>query len=174
MPNITYIDHEGTASLVVQASSASGSGNAAVYQSAGTMLLERTLLANNAYGAYIASGATSTTFDRCTVSYNTGTSYAAIETYVPSGTTTIVSSIISHNASVGVRRSNAGTLNVTYSNLWGNSGSFGPPPTHAMLWLHPGKYQTRRRGLPPLSCKYAQSRGRRPRSQRLTRLPYLL
>ena len=91
-----------------------------------------TLISNNAYGVLILGG-TSATFDRCTVAFTTNNSIAAIETQIGSSSphvTSIVSSIVSHNASYGVRRYYSyGTVNVSNTDVWGNSGSFGPPPT---------------------------------------------
>ncbi|MFZ5443388.1 MAG: beta strand repeat-containing protein [Myxococcota bacterium] len=120
----------GTVSLVASSLRGTTQTNA-VLQSGGSLSLERTLIANNTYGVYLTGGTAS--FDRCTVSGN-GTSSVTtpgIETWMSSGTTTIISSIISHNSGRGVQRSNAGTINLTYSNVWGNQRSWGPPPTAA-------------------------------------------
>ncbi|MFO0597945.1 MAG: hypothetical protein U0228_21765 [Myxococcaceae bacterium] len=125
------IDAVGGADITVQASSITGGTSGyAVYQSNGTLRLERTLVSNNTYGIFVGSGATSTTLDRCTLSYQTGVGTPALETNVGAGhTMTVVSSIVSHNAGIGLKRTNVGTFNVTYSDVWGNSGTFGPPPT---------------------------------------------
>jgi hypothetical protein len=129
----TAIDQQSSGTIDVQASSITGTTSSySVYQTAGVMRFERTLISNNAYGVLILGG-TSATFDRCTVAFTTNSSIAAIETQIGSSSphvTSIVSSIVSHNASYGVRRYYSyGTVNVSNTDVWGNSGSFGPPPT---------------------------------------------
>ncbi|MGV3624417.1 MAG: beta strand repeat-containing protein, partial [Archangium sp.] len=116
------LTHAGGA-LTMQASTITGAVNDyAIRQTGGTMALERTLLANNSDGVSITGG-TSASFDRCTITKNDG---YGIFTNVGSTahTTTLVSSIVSHNGSYGLYRNSSGTFSVTYSNLWGNSGTW--------------------------------------------------
>jgi parallel beta-helix repeat protein len=136
--NVTNVTLSGTAggiahaagALTVTTSTVTGTtgSNSAVYQTGGSLSLERVIVSNNAYiGVYVAGG-TGTTLDRCTVAYN---GYYGVYTYVSSGTTTVTNSIVSHNAGQGLNRGWSGTLSFSYSNVWGNSNSYGPPPTSA-------------------------------------------
>jgi hypothetical protein len=93
--------------------------------SSGTTTLTSSLLYGNStissyYGVVRASGGV-INVDRCTIANNTGTANGV---YVYTGTITATSSIIASNPGVGVGNY-AGTLNTTYSNVWGNTGGNG-------------------------------------------------
>ena len=124
------LDHEAAGAVNVTDSSFSGGTTSyAIYQSAGTLSLTTSRVTNNTYAVYIAGG-TSSSFDRCTIAFNSSTSVAGIDTFVSSGATTVTSSVITQNGTYGVRRGNGGSISVTSSNVWGNSNTFGPPPTN--------------------------------------------
>lgn len=98
-------------------------------QTGGALSAVGTAFVNNSDGVFITGG-TSSSFDRCTLSYNLG---AAIETSVSGHTTTVVSSVITHNDGYGLYRGNSGTFSVSNSNLWGNLAtvSAGVPTANA-------------------------------------------
>jgi hypothetical protein len=115
----------GSATLTSCAVQGAPSGYHGAYVSGGTLTLDRTVVSNNA-GSGVSVGGGNVTIDRSTIAYNG--SYG-VYTYVSGGTTTVTSSIISHNSGTGAYRANSGTFSISASNLWGNSATFGPPPT---------------------------------------------
>ncbi|MCC6335221.1 MAG: right-handed parallel beta-helix repeat-containing protein, partial [Myxococcales bacterium] len=117
----------GELSLTTSQVTGTSSSYSAVTQTGGTMSLTRVLVGNNGSTGVAVTGGTSTTLDKCTLSYNAG--YGLYTSAGSAQTTNVTSSIISHNTNYGIYRANLGTLTFGSSNIWGNSGTFGPPPT---------------------------------------------